>query len=260
MTLTVRKGSTILSPQMQVSAYYQYDFATRRAVRVVETIVPSINQAEVPTGMYYAADRFYFPIGAIVSATYAPPAVNSITGTLQQWDATEKVQYATFRSGSAAPSGATVTRFIYPTGTWGAGTSYTPKNADVTTAVICFKARFTDNIDYATDAGVGAMDGSTPLAFSSTSNHFIQVLRNSGNWELGTCDGSTISQSSAAGADGSWHEFKLEWEVGTIRLYVDDTLTITKTTNLPTSALRVNIRGTATQGVDIVDYLVRWNA
>ena len=258
MTLTARKGSTILSPQMQVSAYYQYDFATRRAVRVVETIVPTINSAETAAGMYYAADRFYFPIGAIASAASAPPAVDSISGTLQSWDATQKMQYARFRNGGVAPS--VLVYFIYPTGVYGAASKFTPKNADVTKCIMQFTAKFGDNSDYGDTAGFGFLNGGAGgRPFDTTSEHFVQVLRNTANWELGTCDGTTISQSaSSGGGDGSWHEFRVEWEAASIGLYVDDTLVITKTTNLPTKPLRINVLGQTTLGIDCADILIRW--
>lgn len=252
-----RKGSTPLSYNLQPAAQYVFDPITRRAVRYVETVVPTINQAETPEGMFYAADRFYFNIGAINSATDAPPAVNSISGTLQQWDATQKMQYARFRSGGAAPS--SLIYFVYPTGVYGDGSSFTPKNVSVTKCVMEFTAKFGDNSDYGSTAGVGFLNGSSGGAvFSTTSDHFIQVLRNVASWELGTCDGTTISQSSGGTADSSWHEFRVEWEDDELRLYVDDTLTITKTTNLPAKPLRINIIGQTTLGIDVADLLIRW--
>lgn len=67
----------------------------------------------------------------------------------------------------------------------------------------------------------------------------VHVWRHSSNgWAVTTYDGSTASTSyeSSATADGNTHLHRLEWDDNQVRLYVDGTLRITKTTNIPNAA------------------------
>lgn len=253
----VRPGATLLlNPSVQPPAQAVYDPVTRRAVRYVETIVPTIHLGNVGH-MGIGADRLYCNMGLIDTGASAPTWMASVAGgAYQQWDATAGVTYLNMTSGGHGIGVSAVGPItIYPTGFGGDGSSFTPKNAAATTASIQFVARFNTNADYTT-AGLGASTGTGTFANSST--HFIQVLRNSGSWELGTCDGATISQSSGGTGDSSFHEFKVTWTAGTVTLYVDGTSTITKTTNLPTRALAIHAIGTSTGNIDLGEVLVTW--
>lgn len=258
--LNARKGSTPLSYQIQPGAQYLYDYVTRRAVRYVETVVPTLKDGTT-VDIAIPADRFYANLGAAASNSHIPAWMGSTSGsaTFAQWDATRKQQYMRLaNAGGSQLGGVAIPAVIHPGGPFGASTSYAPKNADVAGVRLRFTARFNANADYTTK-GIGGNNGSAS-EFSTATNHFIQVLRNSGNWELGSCDGSTISQSaSSGGADGSFHEFLVRWVTGEVRLYVDEVLMITKTTNLPTRPLSfVGNTADATNTIDIVDCLIDW--
>jgi hypothetical protein len=194
-------------------------------------------------------------------AGLVPEWIGIVNGTsTEQWDATDLRFYVRFST--------SVSDFIYgairqawPTGPLGTAKSFEPKNGDVSKCVFEFRGRFAANGDYTT-SGVGLLNSTpgSPTLFSSSAAHFIQVLRNTGNWELGTCDGSTISQSaSSGGADNALHDFRVEWEEGEIRLYVDDALAITKTTNLPVQPLALAMVGHASVGTfDVMGVKIRW--
>jgi len=84
------------------------------------------------------------------------------------------------------------------------------------------------------DRGFG-WTGNTDGGFSTTYRH-VQVWQHSTNgWTITTYDGSTQSNAAEASktSDNNAHKFRLEWEEGTVRLYVDGTLKITKSTNIP---------------------------
>lgn len=262
--LNARKGSTPLSYQIQPGAQYLYDYVTRRAVRYVETVVPTIRDG-AKTDQTIPADRYYAHFGMMLSAGDCPfwlgtSSIGSNT-TFNQWDATAKHFYMRFAAATAAAFGINATpKVIYPSGPFGQSTSFAPKNAEVSAVRLQFRARFNTNADYGTK-GYGASSGnSSTVVFSDTANHFIQVTRNSGNWELGTGDGTTISQSaSSGGADSSFHNFLVIWDGTDVKLYVDGSLVITKTTNLPTQPLAAcGDINSATNTADIVDYLVDW--
>lgn len=245
-----------------------YDQPTRRAALSIENTVPTLQLADTNKGLMLPADRYYAHLGMIDNvgagaSDTMPPWLGTVSGTgsvtLQSWDATELALYMTVNDHASSPGYIiSAVPFAYPTGWGGEASTFAPKNGEVTTFQHHFRARFNSNNDYTT-YGIGWMSGGT-ANFGTSTDHFIQVLRNTGNWEVGTCDGATISQSSAAGGDGNWHEFKLEWDADAVRLYVDDTLVITKTTNRPTKPLKFLC--TASTGVgydfDIVDMLARW--
>lgn len=255
MVRGIRKGSTVLSPQVQPTAYYQYDFVTRRAVRVVETIVPTIHAPDDNATNLIPADRYYANVGAATATTELPIWVNNTNNvTHGNWDSSQEAFYARldltgFIRGDLA-------RLFYYSGVAGAGSEYAPKNVDVTKLILQFTARFSGNVDW-TVHGVGLI-GPLDSEFDDSAKHFIQVTRNAGNWELGSCDGSTISQSSGGSADGSFHAFKVEWTSSGLTLYVDGTSTITKSTNLPEEPLLPLFRNNSGENLDIVDMLVTW--
>lgn len=222
----------------------------------VRDIVPTLHLGGGGRALAIPADRYYAALGACVGSTNLPDWMASVGGTVSyaNWDATDERFYVQLDTGGQLGSAGTYPQFIYYLGPFGAATSFAPKNVAATGVLIKFRARFPTNADY-TEFGIGA---GTQSQFNTATDHFIQVLRNSANWELGTCDGSTISQSaSSGGADGSFHDFKVRWIAGEITLYVDGTIVITKTTNLPTKPLGVAAKND-TDNIDIVDYLVEW--
>ncbi len=257
--LGARKGSTPLSYNLQPNAQYLFDPVTRRSVRYVETIVPTLKDGTA-VDLAIPADRFYANLGAAPASAYLPAWLGSTSSsaTFQQWDSSGKKQYMRLANAGGSQLGSvSVPAFIYPLGPLGTATSYAPKNASVAAVRIKFTARFNANADYTT-YGLGG-DNADAADFATSTDHFIQVLRNSGSWELGSCDGSTISQSSGGTANGSFHEFVVRWSATDLTLYVDDVLTVTKTTNLPTKPLCfVANAQNGTNTVDIVDVLIDW--
>lgn len=257
MARGVRTNITMLpafSPGLQPQSVASFDPITRRNTILVATIVPTLNLAEAAGGAIYPADRFYAPLGLATSSGQVPIWVGAAGGTqiFNQWDATAKQSYLTLdTSGTLGTSAPT---FVHYLGHGGQATSYAPKNVDVSEVRVRWRGRFPTSADY-TVYGFGANSSGT--LFNTATDHFFQVTRNTTNWELGSCDGSTISQSSAAGGDSSLHEFEVRWNVTNLRLYVDGTLTITKTTNMPTKAL-APCAANNTDNVDIVDVSVEW--
>lgn len=85
--------------------------------------------------------------------------------------------------------------------------------------------------------------GVSTAAFSGTpfaaANRHIAFYRKSGSgWTLKTSDGTTASEASESSdsSDANKHIFRVEWEnkaTDEVRLYVDDVLKVTKTSNLP---------------------------
>lgn len=228
MVIGARRSPTmLLSPQQQLQAYVSYDPVSRRAVRFIETTVPTLSSDdEIPADIYYA----YYGAGLM------PAWISASDIYTPTWDATEKRPYVTLGNNDYV---AGTLKQIWPTGVGGDAQSFEPKNGEATYCRIDFRAAFTSSSDYDT-GGIGAKNAVAGIGvgrFDTATDHFIQVCRNNTNWELGSCDGSTISQSSAAGGDGNWHDFRVEWSASEIRLYVDDVLKITKTTNLPAQAL-----------------------
>jgi hypothetical protein len=255
----VRTNATLLptfSPSLQPQSVASYDAKTRRNTILIAEIVPTIQLGDTVDSQAYPADRYYANLGALTSVANSPFWLTVVNGTLQAWDSGAGRYVRLTGGGEFTATGQT--KFIYPTGPWGPSATFDPKNTSVTKVRIHFKARFNANADYAT-FGVGAGD-IAGTAFSTATDHFIQVLRNSANWELGSCDGATISQSaSAGGADGSFHEFRVEWVAGGLTLFVDNVSVITKSTNLPARSLATAAYNTgATNTIDVKNYLVDW--
>ena len=249
-----RGNATLLSPQLQPQSVASFDPITRRNTILVANIVPTLSLAEAAGGLTYPADRFYAPLGVAPSSTYIPPwLVVSGTVIYNQWDATAKQRYLTLDTSGNLGVGAPP--FIHYLGHGGQATSYAPKNVDVSEVRFRCRARFPTSADYTT-YGIGAINHTSNI-FGTATDHFFQITRNTGNWELGSCDGSTISQDSVAGADGDLHEFEMRWNATNLRLYVDQVLAITKTTNMPTQSLRASAVNN-TDNIDIVDVEVEW--
>jgi hypothetical protein len=267
MARGVRTNATLLptfSPSLQPQSVASYDAKTRRNTILTLDIIPNINGGASRQQVMIPSDRYYALIGPVIAAADLPAWLDTVANvTLATWDSTQKQFYTRMGAGAGNATilgGGNVEPFMYPLGPFGMASSYAPKNADATVVSIQFTARFNANADY-TIYGIGAINTATANEFDSTADHFIQVLRNAGNWELGSCDGATISQSSVAGGDGSFHEFEVKWNSTNLRLYVDGTLMITKTTNMPTKPLKANLFSNgATNTIDVVDYLVEWEA
>jgi hypothetical protein len=228
----------------------------------IEEMVPVICQeggsALIP------ADIFYMPLGAHTTAIGTPPAAwcpypTTATYDAAQWDATDKRFYVRFSNTVGATGDFGATRIVYPEGIAGKATTYNPKQKDVNTVYIKFRGAFGDNADY-TDSGVGATsESSTAANMFTAGRHFIQVLRNAGNWELGTGDGTNASQTTGGTADASLHYFTIRWTLAEVRLLVDDAVVVTKTTNLPTEPLALSLRSASdSYTIDLVDFYVGW--
>lgn len=252
-----RGNATLLSPQLQPQAVSSFDPITRRNTILVATIVPTLFLGDGDRGLTYPADRFYAPLG-LASGSGVLPSWLTASGavTYNQWDASAKEHYLTLGDSGGLGSGGP--KFIHYLGHGGQATSYAPKNFNVSEVRTRWKARFPTNGDYGV-YGVGAITATGSGFFDDATAHFFQVLRNSGNWELGSCDGSTISQQAVAGADGNLHEFEVRWNATDLRLYVDEVLAITKTTNLPTQAMGpYAFAENLGPDIDIVDVSVEW--
>jgi hypothetical protein len=268
MARGVRTNATLLptfSPSLQPQSLASYDPKTRRNTILTLDIVPNINPGSTFQQSLIPSDRYYALIGPAQATTDLPLWIQAGTSnvTLATWDGTQK-QFFTRLAAAAGDAhvgaAANAPKMIHPNGPYGMAPDYAPKNSSVTAVAIKFTARFNANADY-TVYGAGANNSTTANQFDLNTEHFFQVTRNAGNWELGTCDGATISQSAAAGADGSWHQFEVKWNSTNLRLYVDGTLLITKTTNMPSQPLKPAIAANGTTNtVDIFDYLVEWEA
>lgn len=258
MARGVRTNATLLptlSPVLQPQSIAAYDPVTRRNTILVATIVPTLAEADSATTSFFLADRYYCPIGA-VSSTAALPTWLYTGGSnvsFQNWDATRKQFYARLASITGTGTISSNVPMAHPLGVFGLAPDYAPKNAAVGACWLKFTARFNVNADYEI-YGVGLFDSG-----GFTNDPFIQVTRNSGSWELTTRDGSTTSTSNDASADGDFHEFWVRWSEADVKLYVDGSLIITKTTNLPTIPLQPLITAeNDTDTIDIVDYLIEW--
>lgn len=113
-------------------------------------------------------------------------------------------------------------------------------NQSYDTLVVEFEAAFPTATARTTDLGIGISSQAFSSAFpfqSSVSS--IGVIRTASGWGLQTSDALNDSSSNEAAdtSDGNRHIFRIEWEniagTSTARLYVDGTLKITKTTNMP---------------------------
>jgi hypothetical protein len=262
MVRGIRPGAFLINPQVQPPAQTIFDPITRRAVQYVETIVPTLQLGIDQADTLISADGWYAHVGSVLSSAGDPYWVGAGgTGTiLDNYDTTWGA-YMRMDTNSVM-GGVSPGRVIWPAGPFGPATSYQPKNSTVTTVLFQFTGRFVDNVDY-TVAGVGAINSNSGAStFGTATDHFFQVDRNVGSWELGTCDGTTISQSSGGTGDGNFHEFKVTWTSGTITLYVDGVSTIVKTTNLPARPLRLwatqATAGASAKRIDIVDLLISW--
>ena len=269
MVYGVRPGATLLlNPQVQPPAQAVFDPITRRAVRYVETIVPTVapgHGSGSTSGRGVPADRFYCDFGALSSPTtegaeWAGTIGLGGGGSGGNWDTTIKRRYVILSaSGDQICNGSYL---FYPTGFAGEASTFAPKNASVTSLWLKFQAKFPTNADYTTGGiGLSLLATGAGAVFSlAGSSHFIQVLRNAGSWELGSCDGTTVSQTSGGTGDGNWHEFWVKWTASDMTLYVDGTSTITKSTNMPTQTLRFAALSDTAGGNDIwlSDVLIYW--
>lgn len=215
----------------------------------IEGIVPVISSdADIPAEIYYAY------LGANRQPEWIATLINT---SLTNWDATDRRFY--LRAGTDSAYVWSNTLCAFPTGPFGQFHTFDPKGNNVTEVVLEFRARFTGNADYTT-SGIGLLS-TTPLnnLFGNTTTHFIQVLRNAGSWEVGSCDGAAISQTSGGSADGNFHDFRIVWATNLISFYVDDVATFSKATNLPTRPLGFALVGHASAGnVDVTAVKITW--
>lgn len=271
MARGVRSSPTLLptfSPNLQPQSLASYDPLTRRNTILVANIVPTLNLTPGSNGsipLYLPSDRLYAMFGVGASTSSIPGWFSSGLGspTIQNYDSTEDAFYLDTNTGCTFPAnGSAVIPYLRPNGFMGTNTSYAPKNTSTVAVWFKFKAAFTQNADYTT-YGVGAVSLSASFtggAFADATAHFIQVTRNAGSWELGTCDGATISQTSGGTANGSAHEFAVRWAAAEVTLYVDDVLTITKTTNLPNRPLGPAFDFDGTNKARMFDHFMEWEA
>lgn len=250
MVLGARRSAFNLSPQAQLQAYISYDPVSRRKVRFIETIVPVLSSDED-----ILADLYYADWGASIIPEWA----NSTSGTptYENWDATEQRFYCVLDS--STDSVWSTARNAWPTGVKGTAQSFTPKNVDVTKCAIQFRAKFTQAAGDYRFLGVGLNSRAAAVAFNTATDHFINLYAYTSVWYLATSDGSTISTTTGGATDASWHDFRIEWELTEVRLYIDDSLEITKSTNLPTQPLAFRaISQGATNQLHIMGTKISW--
>ena len=245
MVYGVRPGATLLlNPQVQPPAQAVFDPITRRAVRYIETVVPTVFQGSSGNAITGVPADIIYQV-ATLSGTYSASGTTSTA-----WDTTNKRAYRRLGDGASSGTFDGASPECWYTG-WPGNSSYAPKNVSVTQLILEITARFNNNVDYTT-FGFGLAE-SASTQFNSSAQHWIQVLRNAGSWEVGSSDGTTLSQTSGGTGDGSWHVFKILWQSSGATLYVDGTSTITKATNLPDKPLRFLGTSPATSTIDIVD-------
>lgn len=246
MARGVRSNPTLLptfSPNLQPQSLSSYDPKTRRNTILIAEIVPTINLApsvSYPVSVFVPSDRYYSNLGLPNSTSYFPIWYSTGLGSpvCQNYDGTNKAYYLDSNTGCCfPPGGVNIIPMMWPTGVFGPS-GIAPKNSNTSAVWIKYRAAFSANSDY-TIHGVGAAGtdgafiGSAAFYDGGPIFNFIQVTRNAGVWELGSCDGTTVSQQSGGTADGNLHTFAVKWSPTSLELYVDDVLTITKTTNLP---------------------------
>lgn len=271
MARGVRSNATLLpvfSPNLQPQSLSSYDPKTRRNTILIAEIVPTIDLTPGSGGTrpaFLPSDRYYTALGVPSSTGGFPPWFGTGLGspTLQNYDSTEKFYYLDTNTGCTFPSASSaVLAYMWHAGWFGESSSFAPKNSGTSAVHLKFRAAFTQNADYTT-YGVGAVSLAASFvggAFASSAAHFIQVTRNAGSWELGTCDGATISQASGGTADSSAHEFWVKWEASAVYLYVDGALTITKTTNLPGQPIGPVFDFDGTNKARMYEHLIEWEA
>lgn len=107
-----------------------------------------------------------------------------------------------------------------------------------TVFVMEFEFQWATAVAFATNRGFGLSNSLFSSIPFNAGNHFIALHRNTGptGWALRTSDGSVSSAAVEASdtSDGNRHIARIEWDTTPeVRLYIDDVLKVTKTTNLP---------------------------
>ena len=220
----------------------------------VLTLVPSVSLADSATGGFYVADRYYCKLGALSGSTVVPPWIGtSGAGTYQAWSSPNFYVHGTEFISSTSPL------LAWYTGPMGEAPDHAPKNTGFTSFILEFRCAFADAADY-TVRGVGISNATASGDFAAA-NHCIFVSKDATpDWVLGSADGVTLSEEVGGTADTAIHDFKVVWTSADIKLYVDDVLTITKTTNRPTQPMRIHTRQTAgTHDLHLVDIQLRWD-
>lgn len=214
-----------------------------------------------------AFTKYYSTAYGILQATDAPPPfMTSSAGTLTwlNYDATEGVVY--IRVGHTAVGSFRSTHRLHYDGQLLAPLPQSPLTATPTILHLRWHARFLRTSGGPADfnEGIGLESINTTVFDNGPDEGFhFYVHMGDTTWRLTTGDGSTKSTSSQAGADNNWHDFHIEWKSGEIRFYVDDVLTITKTTNIPDGSVNgllyhLVCANTSTNGIDIADFAIEW--
>lgn len=158
------------------------------------------------------------------------------------WDSTIGAQVFEHSNGTdtemeeAPPSN--LVGFLHPHGPGGAQPTFDWNGGAIgirppsgNTLVVEFWMQWANVVTVTNNNGAG-LCGSTDFRASASQ---LYMLRTVNGWELASSDGSTrTSQAEASDtSDGNWHVFRIEWQTTEARLYVDGTLKVTKSTNLP---------------------------
>jgi hypothetical protein len=208
------------------------------------------------------AQAYYAQLGSSANATY-PPWIgdSSAVGKTETWDSTKLVTYCHMANGTTDVFIRGDYAFIHYLGAFGFTPDYAPRQAGASKVIIEFTARWIDAA-YG-NYGIGATSEANPGDFSST-NSFIHVRpAGSGDISLITNDGgatgTTTTANNPIASFTIFHEYRIDWQVDQVVLYVDGTAIATNTTDLPAQSLRPLIVCTDdTNYIDIVDYSVKW--
>lgn len=231
------------------------DTFLRSQVTEIREVVPTVSLADSATSAFYLADHYYCKLGALSGSSVVPPWIGtSGAGTYQVWSSPNFYVHGTEFGGVT-----TSPLLAWYTGPMGEAPDHAPKNLDFTSFVLEFRCAFADAADY-TVRGVGVSTATASGDFAAT-QHCIFVSKDATpDWVLGSADGVTLSEGVGGTADTAMHDFRVAWTSADIKLYVDDVLTVTKTTNRPTQPMRIHTRQTAgTHDIHLVDIGLRWD-
>ena len=201
--------------------------------------------------------------GATADSTAGPLAfhgsasINSNAEWTNTWDSTRTAWYLANATGVACTitdnSGAIAT--FLPYGPYytipafdmdGGAITLPPTTMDC--LVLEVYATFTAAQALDTRRGIGFMEAATTQIMAAASHHIAIDRRSGGSgWVLNTSDGTTATETAEASdtSDSTPHIFRIEWHAKATpeaRLYVDGTLKVTKTTNLPSLSTPLPVR------------------
>lgn len=225
---------------------------TQRTTDVVNWAVTEICTGDSATAVHYPAFTGYTSLlGAVAATTSVPTWIGGGVGaTFQTWSSPQFYVAGGDFGSTATPL------LVWYGGPMGTAPDFILKNNRVAKVVYEVRAAFPDNADYGA-GGIGCSDAGTG-DFASTM-HCFYVSRDTGDWVLASADASTLSETKLAGADGDFHNFRMEWESGKLVLFIDDVKAITKTTNLPAEPMRIHTREATANDIRIVALQLRWD-